>query len=51
MSSALRPQASLFGRIGIFDILGKQPDPPKSIYFVVQDNLFTKDVVTSASKS
>jgi branched-chain amino acid transport system substrate-binding protein len=33
-----------------FDILAKQPNPPKSIYFVVQDNLFTKDVVTSASK-
>jgi branched-chain amino acid transport system substrate-binding protein len=33
-----------------FDILAKQPTPPKSIYFVVQDNLFTKDVVASASK-
>jgi branched-chain amino acid transport system substrate-binding protein len=33
-----------------FDILAKQPNPPKSIYFVVQDNLFTKDVVTSTSK-
>jgi len=33
-----------------FDILAKQPSPPKSVYFVVQDNLFTKDVVTSAAK-
>lgn len=33
-----------------FDLLGKQPSPPKSIFFVVQDNLFTKDVVNSASK-
>jgi len=33
-----------------FDLLGKQSAPPKSIFFVVQDNLFTKDVVTFASK-
>jgi branched-chain amino acid transport system substrate-binding protein len=33
-----------------FDLLAKQPNPPKSIFFAVQDNLFTKDVVTSADK-
>jgi branched-chain amino acid transport system substrate-binding protein len=33
-----------------FDLLIKQPSPPKSIFFVVQDNLFTKDVVANASK-
>lgn len=33
-----------------FDLLAKQPTPPKSIFFAVQDNLFTKDVVTSATK-
>lgn len=33
-----------------FDLLAKQSPVPKSIFFVVQDNLFTKDVVTFASK-
>jgi branched-chain amino acid transport system substrate-binding protein len=33
-----------------FDLLVKQANPPKSIFFAVQDNLFTKDVVTSAQK-
>jgi ABC-type branched-subunit amino acid transport system substrate-binding protein len=33
-----------------FDLLAKRPNPPKSIFFAVQDNLFTKDVVTSAQK-
>lgn len=33
-----------------FDLLAKEANPPKSIFFVVQDNLFTKDVVTSAEK-
>jgi branched-chain amino acid transport system substrate-binding protein len=33
-----------------FDLLSKQSNPPKSVFFVVQDNLFNKDVVTSASK-
>ena len=35
---------------GYFDLLAKQANPPKSIFFAVQDNLFTKDVVTSAQK-
>ncbi len=35
---------------GYFDLLAKQPIPPKSIFFAAQDNLFTKDVVTSAEK-
>lgn len=33
-----------------YDLLSKQSSPPKSIFFVVQDNLFNKDVVTSADK-
>jgi ABC-type branched-subunit amino acid transport system substrate-binding protein len=33
-----------------FDILAKQPNPPKSIFFAIHDNLFTKDVVASAEK-
>lgn len=33
-----------------FELLAKQPAPPKSIFFIVQDNIFTKDVVNSASK-
>lgn len=33
-----------------FDLLAKQSARPRSIFFVVQDNLFTKDIVTYASK-
>ena len=33
-----------------FDILARQPNPPKSIFFAIHDNLFTKDVVASAEK-